>query len=120
MALLPLASCSSSRPSASEVCAKIVAAGVASGCREAKPAGLGAAAVESVEFDLIGVPGKKGAVMRFDRESFFASTEEAFGKMAALAGPHRYGSRRALVFVQANSDLSLEDGKKIKAIVDSL
>ena len=82
--------------------------------------GLSAAAVERFEFDLPSVPGKKGAVMRFDRDSFYDNTEESYGNAATLAGPHRYGSKKALIFVQANEGLSLEDGKKLKAIVDAL
>lgn len=119
-AALAMAACSSNKPSAMVVCQKIEAAGVGSGCREDKPGGLGAAAVERVEFDLPSVSGKKGAVMRFDREEFFSNTEDVYGKMALVAGPHRYGSKKALIFVQANEGLSLEDGKKLKAVVDAL
>lgn len=102
------------------VCKKIEAAGIGSNCREDKPGGLGAAAVERAELDLPSVPGKGGSVMRFDRESFYDSTVESYGNMAMLAGPHRYGSRKALIFVQVNEGLSLEDGKKLKAVVDAL
>ena len=70
-----VAACSP-KPTAADVCKKIEASGLASGCKEEKP--------------------------------------------GALTGPHRYGSRKALVFVQANDGLSLEDGKKLKAIVDGL
>ncbi len=117
--LVTVAGCSS-KPSAMSVCQKIQASGVGTNCREDKPGGLGAAAVEEAHFELPSVPGKGGAVLRFDRESFYDSTEESYGKAAMLAGPHRYGSRKALIFVQMNEGLDLTNGKKVKAIVDGL
>jgi hypothetical protein len=112
-----VAACSP-KPTAADVCKKIEASGLASGCKEEKPGGLGASATERYVFDLPSVPGKGGQVLRFDREESFSSS--AFTNAAALTGPHRYGSKKALVFVQANDGLSLEDGKKLKAIVDGL
>lgn len=117
---VPKAADQPKRPSASEVCTKIEASGIGKRCHEVKPEGLGAAAVERFDFDLPSVPGKGGSVMRFDRESFFDNTEESYGRMAQLAGPHRYGSKKALIFVQANEKLSLEDGRKLKVVVDGL
>lgn len=108
------------KPSGTDVCKRIEATGVGANCREGKPGGLGAAAVERVEFDLPSVPGEGGSVMRFDRESFYESTEEAYGKAAMLAGPHRYGSKKALIFVQMNQGLSMDEGRKVKAVVDGL
>lgn len=114
-----VAACSP-KPTAADVCKKIEASGLASGCKEEKPGGLGASATERYVFDLPSVPGKGGQVLRFDREDAYTSTETSFTSAAALTGPHRYGSKKALVFVQANDGLSLEDGKKLKAIVDGL
>ncbi len=110
----------SSKPTAMSVCQKIEASGVGAKCHEEKPGGLGAAAVERAEFELPSVPGKGGSVLRFDREEFYTTTEDSYGKLAMVAGPHRYGSKKALVFVQMNEGLSLADGKKVKAIVDGL
>ena len=115
-----VAACGSSKPTAMAVCKKLEAEGVASNCREDKPGGLGAAAVERAQFDLPSVPGEGGAIMRFDREEFYSSTEDAFGKAAMLAGPHRYGSKKALIFVQMNEGASLDVGKKTKAVVEAL
>jgi hypothetical protein len=107
-------------PSALDVCHQLETAGVAAGCKEDKPGGLGAAAVEAAAFDLPSVPGKSGQVLRFDRDEFFSATEDAFGKAAILAGPHRYGSKKARIFVQMNEGASLEVGKRTKAVVDAL
>lgn len=117
--LLVLAGCS--KPTtAMDVCHKLEAAGVAKNCHEGKPGGLAAAAVEDAEFDLVSVPGKGGGVYRFDRDDFYESTVTSFGAAAMLAGPHRYGSKTARIFVQMNDGASLEVGKKAKAVVDGL
>lgn len=110
----------SNKPSAPSVCQKLVETGVAANCRAGQPTGLGAAAVESAEFDLPSVPGHGGAVFRFDAEAPYDSTVAAFAKAAVLAGPHRYGSKRSLIFVQANEKLSADNGAKMKAAVDAL
>ncbi len=108
------------KPTAMEVCKKREVAGVAAKCREEKPGGLAAAAVERAEFDLPSVPGKGGNVNRFDKEEAFASTSSAFEGAALLAGPHRYGSKASLIFVQMNDGASLEVGKRAKDVVDAL
>ena len=110
----------SKKPTADEVCKKIESSGVGANCHSSQPSGLGANAVERVEFDLPSVQGKTGAVMRFDSEDKYTATENAFTGASALAGPHRYGSKRSLIFVQMNSGLSAPDGAKVKAIVDAL
>lgn len=117
--VLLLAGCAK-KPTAMEVCKKVEASGVGANCREGQPGGLGAAAVENAQFDLPSVAGKTGQVMRFDSEEFYANTETAYGNAAMLAGPHRYGSKKALIFVQANDGLSVENGKKLKDVVDGL
>lgn len=118
--MLVTASGCAKKPTAMEVCQKIVASGVGANCRAAKPEGLGAAAAERADFDLPSVPGKTGGVMSFEKEALFTATEDSFAKAAMLAGPHRYGSKKALIFVQMNDKLSLENGQKVKAIVDAL
>lgn len=119
LAVLALVGCSK-KPTAADVCQKLTGQGLAANCHEAKPGGLGAAAVERFDFDLPSVPGKSAGVMRFDKEETFDSTVRAFEGAAVLAGPHRYGNKKALIFVQANEGLSLEEGKKLKAAVDGL
>lgn len=108
------------KPSAMDVCKKLEAAGVAANCRVDQPNGLGAGAAEKVAFDLPSVPTKGGAVMRFEREEVYTSTESAFTAAAALAGPHRYGSKKALIFVQMNDKAPADVGQKAKAVVDGL
>lgn len=108
------------KPTAMEVCKSVEATGLGANCRAGTPAGLGAGATEKADFDLPSVPGKTGQVLRFDREETYTSTESAFAGAAALAGPHRYGSKKALVFVQANDGLSTDNGKRLKSVVDGL
>jgi hypothetical protein len=103
-----------------DVCGKLVQAGVAASCREKKPEGLGAAAVEAADFDLPSVAGKTGQVLRFEKAVYYQNTYDAFAAAALLAGPHRYGSEKRLIFVQMNSGASLEDGKRAKGVIDSL
>jgi hypothetical protein len=105
---------------AMDVCRTLEKDGVAANCREDKPGGLGAAAIENAQFDLPSVPGKTGQVMRFDRSDAFEATETLFVKAAMLAGPHRYGNKQKMIFVQINQGLSLELGKAAKATVDKL
>jgi len=110
----------SSKPTAASVCEKIQAAGVGNNCREDKPMGLGASASEKASFDLPSVPGQGGQVLRFTNEEAYTMTENVFAGAAILAGPHRYGSRKALVFVQMNDELDVDKGQAVKAIVDGL
>lgn len=109
-----------SKPSAMDVCKKLEVAKVASGCREDKPIGVGAAAAEKVAFDLPSVPGKGGQVLRFDKPETYKQTADTFEKTALLAGPHRYGNEGKLIFVQFNDGASLDIGKQAKAIVEGL
>lgn len=119
LAALSLAACSK-KPTAMEACKKIEAAGQAANCRSDQPGGLGAGAVEKALFDLPAVAGKTGQVLRFDDDAKFDATVRSFEGAAALAGPHRYGSKRALLFVQANDALPAANGQQLKAVVDSL
>lgn len=106
--------------SAMDVCRKLEAAKVASGCREDKPVGMGAAAVDKAAFDLPSVQGKGGQVLRFDTADAYKQTRDAFEKTAILAGPHRYGSESKRILVQFNDGASLDVGKQAKAIVEGL
>lgn len=107
-------------PSAMDVCKQIEATGVASNCRTDTPRGLGLAAKELVAFDLTNVSGKSGQVLKFADVDTYTKTVDAYDAAAMLAGPHRYGSKTARVFVQANSGLSGEDGMKIRGVVSAL
>ena len=108
------------KPTAMAVCAQLVDAGIASGCKEEKPGGMGAAAIERATFDLPSVKGKTGQVLRFEKAEYYTNTVDGFQRAATFAGPHRYGSEKALIFVQMNDGASLDVGKKTKAIVDAL
>lgn len=117
--LLALAGCSKN-VSALDACKKLEADGIASGCKESAPGGLGAAAVERAEFSLPSVPDKGGQVLKFENEGAYTRTVGAFEEAAVLAGPHRYGSKSRLIFVQMNEGASLEVGRKAKGVVDAL
>jgi hypothetical protein len=110
----------SSKPTAMSVCKKLEEAKVASNCREDKPMGVGAAAVEKAAFDLPSVPGKTGQVLRFDKADAYKQTEDIFTKTAMLAGPHRYGNADKLILMQMNDGASLDVGKQAKAVIDGL
>lgn len=114
-----VAGCSKS-PAAREICSKLEAAGLGRGCHEVKPEKLSARAAERYDFDLASLPGKGAAVMSFAKDDDYEATVKAYEAAAMFAGPHRYGSPRARIFVQANDGLSLEDGKKLKTFVESL
>lgn len=117
--LLLLAGCPS-KPSASAVCAQIVAAGIGKNCKEGKPLMMSARAKTKYDFDLVSVPGKGGQVLDFGSADDFKATVDAFNQAGMLAGPHRYGSEKASIFVQMNDGASLEVGKKTKALVEAL
>ncbi|MFC8181571.1 hypothetical protein ACFULT_22060 [Rhodococcus sp. NPDC057297] len=78
------------------------------------------AATEVYDFDLPSVPGEGGAVMAFADGELYKKTVQSYEDAAFLAGPHRYGSESALIFVQINEGLSSSDGQKVEEIVDSL
>lgn len=107
-------------PSAADVCKKIEAAGVGKNCKEGERKMLSGRASSKYDFDLVAVPGKTGQVLSFDRDDDYQATEKAFREAGMLAGPHRYGSAKARIFVQMNEGLSTADGNKVKALVDAL
>jgi hypothetical protein len=117
--LFGLVGCTS-KPSAADVCKRLEAAGVAKGCREEKPEVMTARAKVKYGFDLPSVPGKTGQVLTFADAEAYTATVQDFEKVAPLAGPHRFGSEKALVFVQLNSGASLETGKTARGIVEGL
>lgn len=108
------------KPTAKEVCEKLVAAGLGSNCKEVVPGGVNARASSKWDFDLKSPPGKGAGVMSFADADAYKNAVAAYEATAFFAGAHRYGNEKALIFVQMNSGASLEDGKKAKAIVDGL
>lgn len=105
---------------AESVCAQIEEAGIGANCVRGEGNGLALAATEVYDFDLPSVPGEGGAVMAFDDVDLYQKTVQSYEDAAFLAGPHRYGSEQALIFVQINEGLSPSDGQKVKGIVDAL
>lgn len=102
------------------VCSQIEDAGIGKNCAPGSTTGLAVAATGAYDFDLPSVPGKSGTVMIFDNADLYRKTVQSYSDAAFLAGPHRYGSESALIFVQINEGLSSSDGQKVKDIVDSL
>lgn len=125
-AILAISGCSSDSSTSDEsvtpesVCSQIEEAGIGENCVLGEARGLAVAATEVYDFDLPSVPGEGGAVMVFDDPEQYRKTVESYADAAFLAGPHRYGSDSALIFVQINEGLSSDDGQKVKDIVDSL
>lgn len=108
------------RPTAMQVCLKLIDAGVARGCAPGKPGGLGGGAVEQVVFDLPSVPGKTAQILRYDRDDAFEQADKAFLAAVLFVGPHRYGNAKARIFLQMNEGASMEVGQKAKAVIDGL
>jgi hypothetical protein len=103
--IIVLSACSS-KPTAASVCTKLEAAGVAKNCRPEVPKVINARASEEAVFDLPAPAGKTGHVLAFAKAEDYAATVKAYEAAALLAGSHRYGSEKALIFVQLNSDAS--------------
>lgn len=110
------------KPAASDVCKQIEGAGVAKPgtCKAETPAVMAARAKEKIAFDLAAVPGKTGQVLSFAKAEDYTATVKAFEAAAMLAGPHRYGSEKALIFVQLNDGASVDVGNKVKGLVAGL
>lgn len=105
---------------AAAVCRMIVDLGVGANCTESEPEGLGIGADEKYEFELPSVPGESGQVLVFSDSTIYDKTIAAYDEVASLAGPHRYGSLNALVFVQINEGLSTAEGQKVEQLVSGL
>lgn len=105
---------------AAAVCKKIVELNVGVNCTESEPIGLGIGATEKYEFELPSVPGESGQVLLFSDKATYDKTVAAYDGAASLAGPHRYGSPSALVFVQINEGLSAAEGQKVEQLVAGL
>lgn len=124
--LLALAACKRSGPvgvSAGDVCYKLEAAGVALKCQTGSKGALGLiarSASEYVTFDLPSVPGKTGQVLRFRNAADYAEAVQGFEAASMLVGPHRYGSAKALIFVQLSSATPADVGAKAAVVVAGL
>ena len=64
--------------------------------------------------------GKSCTILQFADSTAFDQVSAAFAGAAVLAGPHRYGNKDKLIFVQCNVGLDAAHGAKIKTIVDGL
>jgi hypothetical protein len=105
------------KPTAAAICKKIESTGIGKNCSKVKPAVINARAKTKFDFDLVRVPGEKGAVLDFESDADYSATVEAYAAAAMLAGPHRYGNPSTRIFIQMNSGVSLEDGNAVKALV---
>jgi len=107
-----------------DVCRAFEQRGVASNCRldgeQRPPTSLWKDPKESVLFDLPSVAGQRGQVAVFSRDDDYRKTVNGFAAHVDLAGPHRYGVPRALIFTQINSGLPQADGEKVKAALQQL
>lgn len=106
--------------SAENACKKLAKSVGGGECTKGQPGGLGAAAWENYGFELSEPKGKTCQVMSFKKAADLASTEKAYDGAAALAGPHRYGNKDALIFVQCNSGMPRPDGEKLEAALGKL
>lgn len=66
------------------------------------------------------MPGESGQVMVFSDSKIYDKTVAAYDEVASIAGPHRYGSSNALVFIQINDGLSAAEGQKVEQLVSGL
>lgn len=105
-------------PSALDACHKLARDGVAQNCRVDSPGGLQLAAREVVLFDLRG--SGTGAVLTFDDVERYDRTVKVYDDMAAMVGPHRYGNRQRLVFVQMNMHAPRSDADAVANVLEGL
>ena len=115
---LSLVACSKDPPTAMGVCKKLEETGVASKCESRAPSGIGAAAIEAADFRLAN--GEGAQVLTFRTAGDLEATESAFTAAAVLAGPHRYSSKEALVFVQMNLSASKAEAEKVQSVLSDL
>jgi len=106
----------SSHPSAMDVCRKLEAAGVASGCKEGNATGVYSAAKQVAEFEVVGLTGLKGFALTFAQSATYDNTVRSYTELGSRSADHRAGNRKRLVFVtlpeQASADLS-EKAEKV-------
>lgn len=105
---------------AKTACEKLTAAGLGSNCEKGKPGGLGAAGYEKYDYDLAEPAGKKCQIIAHESDEKLKATIDGYERAAMLAGPHRYASKKRLLFVQCNDGMPADVGEKLKAAVNDL
>lgn len=107
-------------PDLASACKKLADAVKGSNCQKGSPAGIGAAAWERYDFDLVEPKGEKCQVLSFRKVEDLDATVKAFDGAAALAGPHRYANRDALLFVQCNEGMPRDLAGPLTAALEKL
>lgn len=110
----------SSRPAAMDVCKKLEAAGVATGCKEAKATGINATAQQVTEFEVTGLAGQKGFVLAFDQQAAYDNTVRSYSELGSRNADHRAGNRQRLVFVTLPAEAPAELGERAEKLVSEL
>jgi hypothetical protein len=109
--------------SAGDVCHQLEAAGVAAKCQAGSKGDLGVIgrpASEYVTFDLPAVPGKAGKVLLFRNAAAYEEAVKGFEAASFLVGPYRYGSSKALIYVELNKAAPADVGAKAASVVSAL
>lgn len=108
------------KPSAKDICAKIEKRGLGVRCVKETPGGIGSAAIAKYGFELAATtsPDARGQVLQFRSVADYDATVRAFDGAAVLAGPHRYGNREALIFVQVNK--AFDQGSGMESLIEAL
>lgn len=119
-AAFAIVACGSKKPTAAEVCSALEKAGEVKSCAAATPGGIGAGASAKAQADLPSAAGKTCQILQFASPEAYDGAAKAFEGAAMLVGPHRYGNREKLVYVQCSSELAADHGAKIKGVVDAL
>lgn len=117
--LLGLSACGGG-PTAMDVCKKLEAGGVAKDCQEAQPTGFNASAEQVASFEVSGLSGRTGVVLKFSSTNTYDATSRTYTQMGALNAEHRFGQRDRLFFVSLNEKTSQAVADKAKGIVDGL
>lgn len=115
-----VASGGSGKPTAREVCEKLVEQGIARNCRSATPRGMSASARDRYDFSLASLPSRTGTALTMSSRADYDRVVDLYRATAILTGPHRYGSARALVFVTLDEKASTSVGNRTRDVVDGL
>ena len=92
---------------------------MATSCHGIPPTGAGAAATEAAVFELTEMPEHEGTIYRFEDGAAYDKTAAALDA-ATRTGPHPFGLRRALIFVQLNSNTPSDIAAHVKRLVETL
>jgi len=108
--------------SAKSVCARLENEGIAvAGCCAIwKKSALQLSAREFYGFDLAKVSGEGGSILDFSRVDAFQKAVDGYEEFRALAGPHIYSSKSALILIQFNENAPASDGQQVQTILNSL